>query len=463
MFSAEDYIGRRQCLQADVGSGLILFIGNGESPINTPDNYHFFRQDSSFLYFWGLDIPHLAAVIDVDRGIETIFGNDPSLEELIWIGPREQLSEQCRKVGVVRQLPLESLTGTLGDAIDKRRPIHYLPPYRMDQTLQLAELLHINKATVSANASMVLIRSVVRQRSAKSEAEVAEIEAAVAVNHAMQTAAMRMSVPGRYEREVVGAIEGIAYGRSGRRPPFATIFSMHGQILHNHGHTNQLQAGDLAICDCGAESPRGYASDITRTIPVGGRFTSRQKEIYDIVLHMQADALDAMRPGVPFKDVHLVAARRLVEDFKAIGLMRGDVDQMVENGAFALFFPHGLGHMLGLDVHDMESLGEDHVGYSETIRRDHRFGLDRLRLAKPLMEGFVVTVEPGIYFIPQLIDQWRQERRFSDQINYRKIDDYLGLGGVRIEDDVLISDTAAAVLGPPIPKTVAEVEDCCGR
>ena len=206
----------------------------------------------------------------------------------------------------------------------------------------------------------------------------------------------------------------------------------------------------------------GYASDITRTIPVGGRFASRQKEIYQIVLRMQADALGAMRPGVPFRDVHLVAARRLVEDFKSIGLVRGDVDRVVDNGAFALFFPHGLGHLLGLDVHDMESLGEDHVGYSEAFRRDHRFGLDRLRLAKPLAEGFVVTVEPGIYFIPQLIEAWRQQRRFADQINYPQIDAFLELGGVRIEDDVLISDTGAAVLGPPIPKTVADVEACCG-
>lgn len=461
MFSADLYRNRRQRLKADVGSGLILFLGNGESPINAEDNCYFFRQDSSFWYFWGLDLPNLAAVIDMDADTETVFGDDPSLHDVVWTGPQPSLPERCRGIGVDRSAPFGRMHGMIGEAIKKRRPVHFLPPYRMDQTARLADLLGTQRNAVVGNASETLIRSVIRLRSVKSDEELTQIEAAIAINAGMQTTAMRMATPGRYEREVVGAIEGIAYGQSGRKPPFTTIFSIHGQTLHNHSHDNRMQAGDLAICDCGAESPMGYASDTTRTIPVGGRFSNRQKEIYEIVLGMQADALAAMKPGVPFKDVHLVAARRLSSDLKALGLMCGEVDRAIETGAYALFFPHGLGHMLGLDVHDMESLGEDYVGYTHDIRRESRFGINRLRLAKPLAPGFVVTVEPGVYFIPQLVQQWRAENQYADQINYHQLESYLDFGGVRIEDDVLVTSAGATILGPSIPKTVAAVESCC--
>jgi len=461
MFSADLYTHRRQCLTADVRSGLILLLGNRQSPINTPDNCHFFRQDSSFLYFWGIDLPNLAAVIDVEAGTETVFGDDMSLDDVVWSGPQPSLLERCRGIGVDRSAPSSQLPAVVAAATKGQRPVHFLPPYRMDQTMQLAGLCAMAASAVAGNTSATLIRSVIRLRSVKSEAELDQIEAAPVINAAMQTTAMRMATPGRYEREVVGAIEGLAYGRSGRHPPFRTIFSIHGQTLHNHCHDNLMQAGRLAICDCGAESPMGYASDTTRTIPVGGRFTSRQKEIYEVVLGMQADALAAMRPGVPFKDVHQIAARRLSSDLKDIGLMRGDVDRAVQTGAYALFFPHGLGHMLGLDVHDMACLGEDEVGYTDDIRRDSQFGINRLRLAKPLAPGFVVTVEPGIYFIPQLVQQWRGANRFPDLIDYRKLESYLDFGGVRIEDDVRVTSTGATVLGAPIPKAVAAVESCC--
>lgn len=461
MFSADLYSNRRQHLKTDIRSGLVLFLGNGESPINAPENCFSFRQDSSFLYFWGLDLPNLAAVIDVDADTETVFGDDLSLDEVIWTGPQPSLSERCRTSGVSRSAPLTKLHGTIGSAIKKNRPVHFLPPYRMEQTMQVAELCGIDRRVVVGNASETLIRSVIRLRSVKSDEELAQIEAAIAINGAMQRIAMKMATPGRYEREVVGAMEGLAYGQSGRKPPFTTIFSIDGQTLHNHCHDNRMKRGDLAICDCGAESPMGYASDTTRTIPVGGRFTNRQKEIYEIVRGMQAEALAAMKPGVPFKDIHLVAARRLLSDLKTLGLMRGDVEQALENGVYALFFPHGLGHMLGLDVHDMECLGEDYVGYTDKIKRDSRFGINRLRLAKPLEPGFVVTVEPGIYFIPRLFQQWRAENRFADQIDYGKLESYLDFGGVRIEDDVLVTSTGSTVLGQPIAKTVMDVESCC--
>lgn len=461
MFSSEIYIGRRQNLKVDIGSGLILFLGNKESPINAPDNCYYFRQDSSFSYFWGLELANLTAVIDVDDNIETVFGNAPSLEELIWTGSQVPLPERCRQIGVDHSASLDRLKPMIDTALNKGRPVHFLPPYRLDQAMQLADLCGLEIDVVAGHASRSFIRSVIRLRSVKSDEELAQIEAAITVNHAMQTTAMRMAAPGRYEREVVGAMEGLAYGQSGRKPPFTTIFTIHGETLHNHHHHNQMQAGDLAICDCGAESSMGYASDTTRTIPVSGRFTSRQKEIYEVVLGMQADALDAMKPGVPFKAVHLVAARRLSSDLIALGLLHGEVERAVESGAYALFFPHGLGHLLGLDVHDMECLGEDEVGYSEEFRRDSRFGINRLRLAKPLAAGFVVTVEPGIYFIPQLVRQWHAENRFSDQIDYSRVESYLDFGGIRVEDDVLVTATGAKVIGRPIPKRVAEVEACC--
>lgn len=440
---------------------MILFLGNGECPINAADNCYFFRQDSSFLYFWGIDLPNLAAVIDVDADSETMFGDDRSLEDVIWTGRQPSLRDRCGQIGVQQSAPYRNLHEIVSAAVKKKRPVHFLPPYRMDQAVQLTDLLDMDRHIVAGNASKPLVRSVVRLRSVKSDEELAQIEAAITINGTMQTTAMRMASPGSYEREVVGAIEGLAYGRSGRKLPFRTIFSIHGQTLHNHSHDNRMKAGDLAICDCGAESSMGYASDTTRTIPVGGRFTGRQKEIYDIVLGMQTDALEAMRPGVPFRDIHLVAARRLSADFKELGLLHGDVSGILETGAYALFFPHGLGHMLGLDVHDMESLGEDHVGYTDDIRRDSRFGINRLRLARPLEPGFVVTVEPGVYFIPQLVRQWRAENRFGDQIDYRQLESYLDFGGVRIEDDVRVTSTGAMVLGPPIPKTVTAVESCC--
>jgi Xaa-Pro aminopeptidase len=461
MFSADQYIRRRHCLNTDIGSGLILFVGNRDNPINAADNCYPFRQDSSFLYFWGLDLPNLAAVIDVDADTATVFGDEPSVEDVIWTGSQPPLAQRCRRFGVFRACPSKELHGAIRNAFQKERPVHFLPPYRLDQATQLAALCGMHRDTIADHASSVLIRSVIRLRSIKSDAEVAEIEAALSVNHTMQTAAMGMVSPGRFEREVVGAIEGLAYGQTGKRPPFATIFTINGQTLHNHGHANRMRAGRLVVCDCGAESSLGYASDTTRTIPVSGRFTDRQKNIYDIVLAMQAEALGAMRPGVAFKDIHLMAARRLSVDFKALGLMRGDVDRCVETGAFALFFPHGLGHMLGLDVHDMEALGEDEVGYTTTVRRDKRFGINRLRLAKPLEPGFVVTVEPGIYFIPQLIRQWRANNQFTDLINYDNLEAYLDFGGIRIEDDVLITACGAAVLGPAIPKSVADVEAHC--
>jgi Xaa-Pro aminopeptidase len=458
MFSPDTYRGRRLRLKNELASGLVLFLGNAESPANFAANVYPFRQDSSFLYFWGLDEPDLAAVIDVDAGSETIFGNDPDPGQMVWTGGRPALSQRRSQVGVSAAAGLNRLGRILKRARQQGRRIHYLPPYRADQRLSLHRLLGIALAQVGPSASATLVRAVIAQRSIKSAAEIKEIESALEITAVMQTEAMGLARPGKLEGEVLGAVEGPALARLGSRPAFASIFSVRGEILHNPFHDRRMQPGDLLVYDCGAESSLHYASDITRTIPIGGAFSQRQKDIYTIVLNAQQAAMAAIRPKVEFRSIHLLACRHLAQGLKALGLMQGDVDEAVGAGAHALFFPCGLGHMLGLDVHDMEALGEDQVGYTSSAGRSPQFGLSSLRLAKPLETGFVITVEPGIYFIPQLIDRWRAEGRCAEYICYDRLEAFRGFGGIRIEDDLLVTDDGHRLLGRPIPKEISDLE-----
>ncbi len=454
MFEPSIYRERRKRLSERLGSGLLLFPGNDESPMNYADNPYRFRQDSTFLYYWGLDVPGLFAAIDVERGEEVIFGTERTLDDVVWMGPLPTLAERAERVGVARVLPPDRLEGWL--KASGAEP-HFLPPYRAENTLRLARLLGRSVDDVRGGASEALIRAVVAQRSVKAPEEVAEIETALAASREMHVLAMQRTRPGVYEREVAGAMEGVALAQSGP-VAYPVIFSVHGEILHNHGHGNQMRAGDLVVNDSGASSPRHYASDITRTIPVSGRFSERQRALYELVLAAEVSAIEAVRPGVPYRDIHLQSARQLAEGLRALGLMRGDVDEAVAAGAHALFFPHGLGHMLGLDVHDMEDLGENHVGYGDGITRSSQFGLRSLRLARMLEPGFVLTVEPGLYFIPALIDRWEAEGRHADFIDYARVADYRDAGGIRVEDNVLVEPAGRRVLGPPIPKTVEDVE-----
>ncbi len=457
MFDASIYKSRRRTLRQLVQKGLILFLGNEESPMNYPANTYPFRQDSTFLYYFGLDTPSLAATIDVDSGNETLFGDDISLEDIIWMGHLPSLKERARAVGVRKTAPRAKLEETVEQARKKRRPIHFLPPYRADTAARLSALLKKPAARLKKAASTELIKAVVSQRSTKDAGEIAEIEKALEVTRKMYLTAMQMTRPGLYEREIVGEIEGIALAH-GCQTAFPTILTINGQILHNHYHGNKLERGRLLVIDAGASSPLGYASDITRTIPVAGEFTPNQRNIYEIVLRGQLKAIETIRPGIKYKEVHLSVARTMALGLKELGLMKGDMDEAVANGAHALFFPHGLGHMLGLDVHDMEGLGENYVGYNRTVKRSEQFGLAYLRLARELQPGFVLTVEPGIYFIPALIDKWRAEKKFEGFINYVKVEAFRHFGGVRIEDDVLVTAESCRVLGRPIPKTVKEVE-----
>ncbi|MHC4532937.1 MAG: aminopeptidase P family protein [Planctomycetota bacterium] len=458
MFAADVYIERRGRLKEQIQSGLILFLGNEESPMNYPDNQYPFRQDSSFLYFFGLDCPSLAAIIDVERDKEVIFGDDLTVDDIIWTGPQPVLSERCQEVGVRETARLDKFQSTLEQAVKQGRDIHFLPQYRAQNTLKIAELMDIPPLIVQEQTSETLIRAVVAQRSIKSEQEIREIESALDISYEMQTAAMKMSKPGLYEREIAGAMEGIVLSLGGRLS-FPTIFSIHGETLHNHSHGNIMKAGDIAVNDSGVETSLGYASDITRTFPVSGKFTKRQKEIYNIVLDAQEQAIMAVKPGVEFRNVHRLACTVLASGLKDLGLIKGDIDEAVNAGAHSLFFQCGLGHMMGLDVHDMEGLGEDYVGYTDTIRRNPAFGWRSLRLGKELEVDFVITVEPGIYFIPELIKRWKAENKNSQYINYDMVEKFQDFGGVRIEDDVLVTENGYRALGKKIPKTIDEVEE----
>lgn len=457
MFEKSVYIRRRNALRATVKSGIILFLGNDESPMNYPGNTYHFRQDSTFLYYTGLSYAGMAAVLDIEEGRDILFANDIDIEDIIWMGVQPSVKALAEKCGIVDSRPAASLAEYLAEALKKGRPVHFIPPYRDANKLKLQSLLGIPIGELKAKASVELIKAVVAQRSIKDAGEIAEIERACATGVLMHVTAMRLTQPGKVEMEIAGAVEGIALA-NGAGVSFPVICSIHGETLHNHYHGNVMKDGDLLITDAGAETSMNYASDYTRTFPVNGKFTQKQKDIYNIVLKANLEAIKAIKPGVLYKEIHLLSARIVAEGLIQLGLMKGDPDEAVKAGAHAMFFPHGLGHMMGLDVHDMEDLGENYVGYDEEVSRCDQFGTAYLRLARRLQPGFVMTVEPGIYFIPALIEQWKAEGKMDAFINFDKVAEYIGFGGIRIEDDVLVTSDGCKVLGPPLPKTVEEIE-----
>ncbi len=460
MFKSEIYTARRKRLHGLVKSGLGLFTGNTESAMNYPANPYHFRQDSDFLYFFGLDLPGLSAIVDFDSGEDIIFGNDADMDDIIWMGPQPLLKDLALKCGVTITKPLSRLEETIRDAVSKGRTIHFLPPYRGEAKMTLGSLLKENPCQMKTLSSPELVKAVVSLRSIKESCEIDEIEKAVNVTWEMQVTAMRMCKPGVREQEIFGTIEGISWEK-GSGPSFPTILSINGQTLHNHSHCNILREGRLMVCDCGAESENHYAGDITRTTPVGGKFTDRQRDIYEIVLKANSEAIKAAVPGKSNKELHLLACNIIASSLKELGLMKGNTEEAVALGAHALFMPHGLGHMLGLDVHDMESLGENFVGYNDQVKRSDQFGLAFLRFALPFTPGHVFTVEPGCYFIPQLISQWKAEGKFREFIDYDKVESFSDIGGIRIEDDILITKNGNRVLGKPVPKLISEIESIC--
>jgi Xaa-Pro aminopeptidase len=457
MLTAESFVERREQLSKEIDSGLILLVGHDDSPMNFPDNTYPFRQDGSFLYYAGLNSPGMAALLDIEEGVWELFGHDPTVDEIVWTGPQESLFERGALVGFEDCRPFAELGDHLSSAVQTGRTVHYLPTCRAETIFKIGDLLEIPGRDVEKVASRQLVQAVIRQRSIKSDDEVEEIESALELSWEMHTLAMRLARPGMKEQEVVGAVEGLL-GTKGSALAFPMIFTVRGEVLHNHHHGNAMSEGDLALFDAGAMSETCYASDITRTFPVGGPFSSRQRDVYQVVLSAQQAAIEGIAPEVRFEELHVLAAKTIAAGLKDIGLMKGNTDTAVEEGAHALFFPHGLGHMMGLDVHDMEGLGEDLVGYDDTVERSPQFGRSFLRLAKKLEPGHVVTVEPGCYFIPQLVEQWKGEGKFANYIDYDAVEDWLGFGGVRIEDDVVVTADGYRVLGTPIPRSVEEVE-----
>ncbi len=458
MFNSQVYTERRKALKAQFREGVLLFFGNKECPMNYAGNPYRFRQDSTFSYYFGLNVPDLVGIMDVDSGEDIIYGNDAELEDIIWMGSQKSLSEKCSAVGVKTTKPYDKLAGDMCRALAKSRRIHFLPPYHEYKRLLLGYYNELKYKEVEKHYSVDLIRAVVSQRSVKDKHEIAEIENTLSnVTYEMYQQAMKTAKPGNFEYQVAGRMEGVTL-ESECTIAYPVTCSVNGEVLHNHYYGNKLKAGDLLLIDAGAQSPLNYATDITRTLPVGGKFSDRQKEIYDLVLKTQEEAIKKIKPGVAYKSIHLDAAKTIAEGLKGLGLMKGDMDEAVAQGAHALFLPHGLGHMLGLDVHDMEDLGEDYVGYDEEVLRSNQFGLSYLRFGKKFTEGNIITVEPGIYFIPALLEKWKAEKKFIDFINYNKAESYLGFGGIRIEDDVLVTSNGQKVLGKPIPKTITEIE-----
>lgn len=432
-------------------------LGNNDSPMNYPDNIYHFRQDSTFLYFFGLDQQGLAGVIDVDNDKEILFGDDLSLSSIIWTGPQPTMVEQAGKIGVANVNPMADLAKVIDQAIQQKRPIHFNPPYRGENIMWLSDLFGIHHSRVQDYSSLELTQACIDLRSVKEPWEIEELERHMAVAYEMHTTAMKMAHPGVTEQAISGALEGISMSGGGI-VSFPVICSVHGETLHNHYHGNTLKEGDLLLVDAGSESPLHYATDHTRTTPVGGKFTKRQKEIYQIVLDANNISREATKPGVTYREAHFVAAKTLASGLKELGLMKGDVDEAVAQGAHALFCPHGLGHMLGLDVHDMEDYNDTLVGYDDEVKRSTQFGLAALRMGRRLQENFVVTNEPGCYFIPALIDTWRNEKKFEQFLNYDKIETYKDFGGIRLEDDVLVTESGSRILGQRIPITIEEVE-----
>ncbi|HUR31712.1 MAG TPA: aminopeptidase P family protein [Saprospiraceae bacterium] len=451
LFDASVYQQRRQALMQKMGNGILLFPGAGEQPFNYKANTYPFRQDSSFLYYFGIAQPGLAGVVDADKGASILFGHDADLEEVVWMGPQPTMKEQAQWIGA-EHLPIDQLANKV-----KGRDAYFLPPYHADRILFLSKLLDRSVDDIQSGHSRELANAVIDQRIYKSAEEIAQMEDAMKITAEIHNKLRTTVEAGKYEAHLRAVSEGMAFAHQGRLA-YGAICTVQGQTLHNNAYHRQLKEGQMLLCDIGAENEMGYASDITRTYPVSREFSSQQAEMYDLVLKAETESMKAVKPGVKYMDVHLGAARIIADGLKQIGLMKGDIDEAVAAGAHALFFPHGLGHMIGLDVHDMENLGENNVGYDGSVERSTQFGTAYLRLARPLEAGFALTVEPGIYFIPELIDQWESEGQFSDFINYDKVKAYNNFTGIRIEDNVVVTQDGNALIGPSIPKERKQVE-----
>ena len=454
MFSKDIYAARRKQLAELLKGqkGIAVFIGNAEAPAQYKDNCYKFRQDSTWLYYFGIDEPRFAATIDLETGEETLYADDVSIDDIIWMGPQPSVASRAAEIGVAASAPYSKLDLVVSAAIVKGRPVHTIPPSRYYNTLKL-QSLGIDKP------SEALIRAIIKMRLVKQPEEIVEIDAAGVLGQKMHTVARKGIRPGRIEQEIVGEMEGVTLAE-GWGISFATILTQHGEVFHNHGHDFPIVPGKLMVVDAGAESNSHYASDFTRTYPTSGKYTAKQRDIYQTVYECHELAFSLIKPGVAYRDVHLASCRHMLENLKELGLVKGDLDEMMELGIAGLFMPHGLGHNMGLDVHDMEDLGEDLVGYDDDQKRIRQLGIGSLRMARRLQPGNVITDEPGIYFIPDLIALWKKNGTDKGHVNYSKLEEgYLDFGGIRLEDDVLVTeDGARRTGGTRLPASPDEVE-----
>ena len=463
MFDKDIYIQRRDSLKRSVNSGVVILMGNMESARNYHHNYEHFRQDSTFLYYFGVNAENLVGIVDIDNNTDAIYGNDYTIDDIIWMGDQPSVSEMAAGAGVTTTSTLSELETYINKAKNAGRKIHFLPPYRNTTKLQLESLLGIKASELESRCSMELVSAVVKDREIKSEAEIVELHKAFNVGYEMHTLAMRMCAPGLSEREIAGAIEGVAL-RQGAGVSFHNIVSHNGQTLHNHSHNNNLAAGRMLLVDCGAETVMNYASDNTRSMPVTGVYSSKQRELYDILTSGFDRAISMTKAGLINQEVQKECLRVMCNGLHSVGLIKGDAEEALESGAMSLFMPHGLGHQLGLDVHDMENFGEDNVGYDAETPRSKQFGFSALRMGKRLREGHVLTIEPGIYFIPKLIEKWKSDGINSAFINFDLIErEYLDFGGMRVEDTVVVTKEGSTILGDKrIPYTSNQIEEYMG-
>ena len=456
MFTKETYIERRKVLKENVKNGVILICGNDLSPMNCEDNAYPFMQDSTFLYYFGLNRENLFGVIDIDNDKEYIFGNEITMDDIIWMGPQITLQKQCESVGIKNLSSINELENFILSLKNEKRTLHYIPQYRHSIMIKMSEWLKISPKEINNHVSRELCFAVANQRNIKTEEEITELEKAVNVTRAMHLAAMEKIKPGMMEYEVVAILENVAKSQNCGLS-FPTICSINGQTLHNHYHGNKIKDGDLLLIDAGARLENGYCGDMTTTHPVSGKFTEKQKDIYNLLISMFDKAEELIKPGITYMAVHLAVCKVLAEGMISRRILKGNADEIVEKGVHALFMPHGLGHMMGLDVHDMENIGEPIVGYNGA-EKSRQFGLSSLRLGRTLETRFVFTVEPGIYFIPELIEKWKSENKFIEYINYDELEKYIDFGGMRYEGDYLVTETGNRRLGDSMPKYPDEIE-----
>ena len=453
MFSKDVYARRRQTLVAKMADsaaegkrGIALFIGNTEAPAQYKDNCYKFRQDSTWLYFFGIDQPLYAAIIDLDNGNETVFANDVEIGDIIWMGPQPSVASVAASVGVEKSAPYTDLNAAVAKVLAEGRPVHFVKPSRYYNTMKIASLLGCGTDEVAGRFSLALTKAIISMRLVKEDCEIEVIDDACNLGYEMHTVARNSIVPGIIEQEIVGKMDGVTLSK-GWGVSFPTILTQHGETLHNHLHDKSIEPGKLMVIDAGAESNVHYASDFTRTYPTSGKFTAKQREIYQIVCDCNEFAFSMTRPGISYREVHLKTMHLMLEELRALDIVRGDVQDMVEAGIAGLFMPHGLGHNMGLDVHDMEDYGENYVGYDDDQSRSPQLGLGSLRMARKLVPGNVITDEPGIYFIPALIEKWKSEKTDQGFVNYSKLESYYDFGGIRLEDDVLVTADGARRLG----------------